>query len=631
MPENGASLSPEGSSFPEKKLVSWKEIAVYLGREVRTVQRWENTEGLPVHRHEHLKKSTVYAYASELDEWFRKRQPKDDPDADAAFVPEQELLESGDNGDPDAPALEPQANHIPALVAQPTPVGAPKRDPQQVFMRWRAITAAAVVVLVLGSYIAYRLIHSPNSGETKVRLVVLPFENLTGDKAKEYISAGLTDELITQLGQLDPQHLGVIASTSSKVVSGKTISEIGRILNVQYVLEGSVRSAENQVRFDVQLIQVSDETHVWASSFTQDLSDVLKAESSVAESVAQRMLKSLPVSPPPAPSTVRAASVVTPENIGKSRDAYLQGKYSWASRKDPQSAITYFEQAIQLDPYYAQAYAGLASAITVYGQVPNDGMLPSQAKPKARDAAKHALELDPRLAEAHAVLGNVAISYDWNLTAGEAELKTAIDLNPNDPTTHQWYSYLLMLEGRYDDALAESHHVLELEPATPLFHAVRVEILCYARKYDEAIDEALSSIKVNPDFVLPYYWLGYAYREKKMYPEAIATFARARQIAGDRPFLVMAYGHAQAVAGNAVEARKALRMLEGLRNTKYVPDLYLAAIHVGLGEKDEAFRLLNSAYRQRVDRLIYLKVESMADPLRSDPRFKELLDKIGLR
>jgi len=141
----------------------------------------------------------------------------------------------------------------------------------------------------------------------------------------------------------------------------------------------------------------------------------------------------------------------------------------------------------------------------------------------------------------------------------------------------------------------------------------------------------LSSIKVNPDFVLPYYWLGYAYREKKMYPEAIATFTRARQIAGDRPFLVMAYGHAQAVARNAAEARKALRMLQDLRNTKYVPDLYLAAIHVGLGEKDEAFRLLNSAYQQRVDRLIYLRVDAMADPLRSDPRFQQLLNKIGLR
>jgi TolB-like protein/cytochrome c-type biogenesis protein CcmH/NrfG len=612
MPGSGATSGPEGSPLPEKKLDSWGEIASYFQREIRTVQRWEKDEGLPIHRHEHKKKSTVYAYTRELDEWFKQRQPEDDPEADAAFVPEADV---------DAPSEKENDEPIPpAIPDKPVP-----RRGKRI-----ALLLAAAAILCLAVYAVHHWFQVQAMTKTKVRLVVLPFANLTGDPQQDYISAGLTDELITQLGQLDPQHLGVIASTSSKVVSGKTISEIGRILNVQYVLEGSVRSAENQVRIDVQLILVSDETHVWAHSFTQDLSDILNAESSVAESVAQRMLKSLPASPVPAPSTVRVASV-TPGNINKSIDAYLQGKYSWASRKDPQSAITYFEQAIQLNPYNAQAYAGLASAITVYGQVPNDGMLPSDAKPKARDAAKHALELDPRLAEAHAVLGNVAVSYDWNLPAGEAELKTAIELNPNDPTTHQWYSYLLMIEGRYDDALAESHHVLELEPATPLFHAVRIEILCYARKYDQAIDEALSSIKVYPDFVLPYYWLGYAYREKKMYPEAIATFTRARQIGGDRPFLVMAYGHAQAVAGNAAEARKSLRLLEDLQKTKYVPDLYLAAIHVGLGEKDEAFRLLNGAYQQRVDRLIYLRVETMADPLRSDPRFQELLNKIGLR
>lgn len=612
MPGSGATSGPEGSPLPEKKLDSWGEIASYFQREIRTVQRWEKDEGLPIHRHEHKKKSTVYAYTRELDEWFKQRQPEDDPEADAAFVPEADV---------DAPSEKENDEPIPpAIPDKPVP-----RRGKRI-----ALLLAVAAILCLAVYAVHHWFQVQAMTKTKVRLVVLPFANLTGDPQQDYISAGLTDELITQLGQLDPQHLGVIASTSSKVVSGKTISEIGRILNVQYVLEGSVRSAENQVRIDVQLILVSDETHVWAHSFTQDLSDILNAESSVAESVAQRMLKSLPASPAPAPSTVRVASV-TPGNINKSIDAYLQGKYSWASRKDPQSAITYFEQAIQLNPYNAQAYAGLASAITVYGQVPNDGMLPSDAKPKARDAAKHALELDPRLAEAHAVLGNVAVSYDWNLPAGEAELKTAIELNPNDPTTHQWYSYLLMIEGRYDDALAESHHVLELEPATPLFHAVRIEILCYARKYDQAIDEALSSIKVYPDFVLPYYWLGYAYREKKMYPEAIATFTRARQIGGDRPFLVMAYGHAQAVAGNAAEARKSLRLLEDLQKTKYVPDLYLAAIHVGLGEKDEAFRLLNGAYQQRVDRLIYLRVETMADPLRSDPRFQELLNKIGLR
>jgi tetratricopeptide (TPR) repeat protein len=185
-----------------------------------------------------------------------------------------------------------------------------------------------------------------------------------------------------------------------------------------------------------------------------------------------------------------------------------------------------------------------------------------------------------------------------------------------------------MVEGRYDEALAESRHVLELDPDTLLFKAVRAEILYYARRYDEAIAEASSVLKLHPDFVLASYWLGCAYREKKMYPQAIEAFARARKLTGDYPFMVMAYGHAQALAGNAVEARKALNTLTQMQHNRIVPDLYLAAIHVGLGEKDQAFNLLQSAYEKRVDRLVYLKVEPMADPLRSDPRFAQLLAKI---
>jgi tetratricopeptide (TPR) repeat protein len=262
--------------------------------------------------------------------------------------------------------------------------------------------------------------------------------------------------------------------------------------------------------------------------------------------------------------------------------------------------------------------------------VPNDGMPPQEAKPKARAAAQRALELDPRLAEAHAVLGNVAMSYDWDFSTAEKELKTALDLNPNYSTAHEWYAHLLMVEGRYDEALAESHHLLELDPDTLLFKSVRAETLYYARRYDEAISESLRSVKTHPDFVLASYWLGCAYREKKMYPEAIDAFSRARTMTNDYPFMVMAYGHAQALAGNTAEARKALNTLTQMQKTRLVPDLYLAAIHVGLGEKDEAFNLLGIAYQKREDRLIYLRVEPMADPLRSDPRFAQLLAKIGV-
>jgi TolB-like protein/Flp pilus assembly protein TadD len=613
MPENGAPAGPEGSPLHGKKLVSWKEIAAHLGRETRTVQRWEKTEGLPVRRHEHLKKSTVYAYANELDEWFRKRQPVDDPEADAAFVPEPDI---------DSP-LEKESEDpvLPGPPVKPTP----RRGKRLVLL-----LAAAALLCAVG-YGVYRQFQPDALTQDNVRLVVLPFVNLSGDPNQNYLSAGLTDVITTQLGRLDPKHIRVIAPTSAKVMSGKPVAEIRQTLSVQYVLEGSVQRVGNQIRIDVRLIQASDEAQAGSDSFTRDLSDFLQVESEVSEAVARKIVATLPGVPPTElPLTTKHPGSVTPEAARESSDAYLKGEILWTSRGDLKKSIALFEEAIRENPYYAQAYAGLANATAIIGQVPNDGMPPQEAKPRAREAAQHALELDPRLVEAHAVLGNVAMSYDWDFSTAERELKTAIELNPNYPFAHEWYAHLLMVEGRYDEALAESRHLLELEPATPLFHAVRVETLYYARKDDEAIEEARSVLKDHPDFVLAYYWLGCAYREKKMYPEAIATFERARKLTADSPFMVMAYGHAQALAGNTVEARKALKMLSQMQQSRSVPDIYLAAIHVGLGEKDQAFQLLDNAYKARVDRLVYLKVEPMADPLRSDPRFAQLLAKIGL-
>jgi TolB-like protein/Flp pilus assembly protein TadD len=613
IPQSGAKPGPEGSPLSEKKLVSWKEIAAHLGRETRTVQRWEKTEGLPVRRHEHLKKSTVYAYANELDAWFKKRQPKDDPEADAAFVPEPDIDSPSEkeNGDP---------------IFSVTPVKpAPRRGKRLVLL-----LAAAALLCAVG-YRVYRQFQANALTQDNVRLVVLPFVNLSGDPNQNYLSAGLTDVITTQLGRLDPKHIRVIAPTSAKVMSGKPVAEIRQTLNVQYVLEGSVQRVGNQIRIDVRLIQASDEAQAGSDSFTRDLSDFLQVESEVSEAVARKIVATLPGAPPTEVSlTTKHPGAVTPEAARESSDAYLKGEILWTSRGDLKKSIALFEEAIRENPYNAQAYAGLANATAIIGQVPNDGMPPQEAKPKAREAAQHALDLDPRLVEAHAVLGNVAMSYDWDFSTAERELKTAIELNPNYPFAHEWYAHLLMVEGRYDEALAESRHLLELEPATPLFHAVRVETLYYARKDDEAIEEARSVLKDHPDFVLAYYWLGCAYREKKMYPEAIATFERARKLTADSPFMVMAYGHAQALAGNTVEARKALKMLSQMQQSRPVPDIYLAAIHVGLGEKDQAFQLLDNAYKARVDRLVYLKVEPMADPIRSDPRFAQLLAKIGL-
>jgi TolB-like protein/tetratricopeptide (TPR) repeat protein len=629
MPESGATPGPEGSPLPDKKLDTWKEIADYLSREVRTVQRWEKTEDLPVHRHEHKKKSTVYAYTRELDEWFKKRQPKDDPEADAAFVPEPDGDAPSDivANEPIPPAT------VSTAVSEPVRTGsggagedAPPKGKRPVLL------LAAGALLSIAVYGAYHWFQVQAMTQAKVRLVVLPFKNLSGDASQNYISEGLTDDITTQLGRLDPVHLGVIAPTSAKIMAGRAVKDIGQSLSVQYVLEGSVQRVANRARIDVQLIQVSDETPMWADSFTRELSDFLQVESDVADTIASKMKATLPVPPAPSPSRSQPpSSKISAEALAKSRDDYLRGKFTWGSRFDLPSSIHFFELAIQEDPSYAQAYAGLAGATALIGQVPNDGMPPREAKPKAKEAAQHALRLDPRLAEAHAVLGNVAMSYDWDLATAGKELQRAIELNPNDPTAHEWYCHLLIVQGRITEALTEARHALDLDPVNPLFHAVLAETYYYGRAYDSAIEEAQQIVKVHPDFPYAQFWLGSALREKKMYPQAVAAFQRAREFSHDLPFLVMAYGHAQALAGNVAEAQKAIQTLKQTQHSKYVPDLYAAAVYVGLGDKNEAFRLLDLAYVQKVDRLVYLSVEPIADPLRSDPRFAQLLAKIGLR
>jgi len=494
------------------------------------------------------------------------------------------------------------------------------------------IAVSALAIFSAASFAIYRWTQPKNLAYEKVRIVVLPFNYTSGDSKPDYITVGLADVIRTKLGQLDPPHLGVIAATSSRIVAKQAIPDIGRTLNVKYVLEGSVQRAGNQVRIDVQLIQVSDETHLWADSFTRELSDVLQVESDVSAAIARQILATLPVPPTPQPpASLRSGTVhaSTPE-IANSRHAYHQGKFAYGSRGDLRGSIVFFEQAIHDDPSYAEAYAGLAQATAILGQAPNDGIPPREAKPKARDFAQRALQLNPRLAEAHAILGNMAMSYDWDLPTAERELRRAIELNANDPTAHEWYCHLLIVEGRNAEALTEARQALDLDPVNPLFHTVLAETYYYGREYDASIDEAQQVVRLHPDFPLAQYWLGSAYREKRMYPQAIETFQHARQLSGDNPAMLMAYGHTQALAGNVAEARAALRKLEQLAGTRFVPNLYPAAIHVGLGENDEAFRLLDLAYQERIDRLVYLNVDPMADPIRSDPRFAQLMAKIGL-
>jgi TolB-like protein/tetratricopeptide (TPR) repeat protein len=604
----------------EPRLESWGEIAAYLHREIRTVQRWERYQGLPVRRLQIGKLGTVYAYRSELDKWFRERQPK--PESN------EEDGENATNGEVAAHVeITADTNHEEAKGQAPAQNVPPPRP--RITRLHITITLLALLVIAILTPTVYFLRgeHSPlRPANGKIRLVVLPFANLSGDSQQDYFSAGLTDEMITQLGRLDPERLGVIAATSSKFSAGKPIAEIGRTLDVQYALEGSVRRGGNQVRIDVQLIQVSDQTHLWADSYTGDLGDILHVQDEVAAAVAGQISVALPVGSLGVNGAKGTARTINPEAY----DEYLRGRFYWTNRGDLHKSIEAYQKAIEKDPKYGLAYAGLGSAYALLGQVPYDDLLPADAKPKARQAAERALQLDPQLGEAHSVLANVAFSYDWDFQTAEREFQRALALGQNDPTAHLWFSHYCIVRNRLEQAHEENSRTLALDPVSPLFNTVRAEIHYNARQYDEAIAQGRRTIEQYPTYWLAYIWLGSAYREKKMYKDALEQFSQASKLSGNHPAITALYGHALAVSGDTAGARRALANLQLLRQSRYVSALYFAGIYTGLGEKSTALDWLDKAYQERNDRLVYLNVDPMADPLRSEPRFRDLMGRLHL-
>jgi TolB-like protein/Tfp pilus assembly protein PilF len=604
----------------EPRLESWGEIAAYLRREIRTVQRWERYQGLPVRRLQIGKLGSVYAYRSELDKWYRERQPHAENG--------EEDTEKAGNGEIAAHVtvsteVDKQKSQGQADRGQLPP---PRPRITRLHITITLLTLLIVAAVTPAVYF-FRREHSPvRSASGKIRLVVLPFANLSGDSQQDYFSAGLTDEMITQLGRLDPERLGVIAAETSKASASKPIAELGRTLDVQYALEGSVRRGGNDVRINVQLIQVSDQTHIWANSYTGDLRDILRVQDEVAAAVASQIRVALPVGALGVNGAKGTARTINPEAY----DEYLRGRFFWTNRGDLRKSIDAYQKAIQKDPNYALAYAGLASAYALLGQVPYDDMLPADAKPKAREAAERALQLDPQVGEAHSVLANVSYSYDWDFDAAEREFQRALALGQNDPTAHLWFSHYCIVRNRLQQAHEENSRTLALDPVSPLFNTVRAEIYYNARQYDQAIAQGRRIIDQYPTYWLAYIWLGSAYREKKMYMDALEQFSKGLKVSSDHPAMIALYGHALALSGDTAGARRALTDLQRLAKTRYVSAIYFAGIYTGLGEKSTAMDWLDKAYNERNDRLVYLNVDPMADPLRSEPRFQSLMKRLHL-
>jgi TolB-like protein/DNA-binding winged helix-turn-helix (wHTH) protein/Tfp pilus assembly protein PilF len=465
------------------------------------------------------------------------------------------------------------------------------------------------------------------SGE-KVMLAVLPFLNYSGDPGQEYFNDGLTEEMITQLGSADPGRLGVIARTSSMKYKNtqKDVQEIGRELGVDYVLEGSVRRVGDRVRISAQLIQVRDQTHLWAESYERDAHDTLALESDVAIAIAAQVERRLPA---PHPLALRAsARPVNPEAY----DLYLKGRFDWNQRTEEgfTKAIDSFQQAIEKDPNYAQAYAGLADAYSLLGSMANVEIPRKEAMPKARTAALKALEIDETLAEAHTSLAFVLMHYDWDWPGAEKEFQRAIVLNPDYATAHQWHAFNLMVLGRTEDSFAEIHRALELDPLSLIINTDLAELLYCARRYDEAIRQGKKTSEMDPGFALAHAFTGLAYLEMKQFAQAIAEFQEGARVSGNRIDLWSCLAVAYALAGRSPEARTILQQMEKMSTQRFDMPVYLFRVYRALGEEDQAFFWLEKAFQDRDGSLILLAVDPANDSLRSDPRFQNITRRMGL-
>lgn len=488
-----------------------------------------------------------------------------------------------------------------------------------------AVTGLALLLIVAlgGWFLRSRSAAQRQPVGGKRTLAVLPFENLTGDPAQEYFSDGLTEEMISRLGNLDPTHLGVIARTSVARYKNRPapLPDLARELGVQYVLEGSVRRDAGRVRIAAQLIQVSDQTHLWAHQYDRELNNLLAVQVEIAQAVAREIELSL--TDPGERSMPEALSPGTLEAY----DLYLKGRYFWNKRTPEglQQAVEHFQRAVDKDPAYARAYAGLADTyamMSVYAVG-----RPAELVPKARTSVMRALELDDRLAEAHTSLA-LMLEHDRDWPSAEKEFRRAIELDPNYATAHHWYAELLMFQGRFEEALAESERARQIDPLSLIIATDRGAILFYARRYDEAIEQFRAVQAVEPDFPRAHMIIA-AYIEKGMFREALAEADRWRS-SDDSAWAHGAYVCIYARWGRRDEALKALeRFKRANRDSLINPAAAMAGSCLCLGENEKALAWLEQAYREHAS-MPDLKVNPALDQVRNDPRFQDLVQRLGL-
>ncbi|MGH9861972.1 MAG: protein kinase domain-containing protein [Candidatus Acidiferrales bacterium] len=494
--------------------------------------------------------------------------------------------------------------------------------------RVRRVLAGAVAALLLLGLFAilsvprWRPRWLPGAAAPQIEsLAVLPLENISGRPDQDYFSDGMTDVLITNLSQIGA--VRVISRTSAMRYKGTTkpLKQIAAELDVEGVVVGSVLRVEDRVRISVELIDARTDRTLWANNYERSVSDVLSLQSEVARAIAQSIHVKLTSQEE---ARLARARPVNPEAY----EAYLKGRYYWDKRGESlKDAQRYFELAIEKDPTYAPAYAGLADT---YALSPTYRFLsPNQAMPKAIAAARQALELDDSLAEAHASLAHIDFTYLEPADA-EAEFKRALELNPGYATARHWYAIYLSALGRHPEALEQIKQAQTLDPLSRIISANVGWCYYLARQYDQAIAQARKTLELDPSFAVAHGYLGQAYLEKGLFTQALAELRTAATLSGESPAYLAELANAYGVAGQREMALKVLGDLNKLAQRRYVSPYDFALVYAGLGDKEKALDWLEKAYEERDDRLPNLQVHPRLDSLRSEPRFRRLVDRLGL-
>jgi TolB-like protein/tetratricopeptide (TPR) repeat protein len=588
---------------PETRLESWKEIATYVKRDVSTVQRWEKREGMPVHRHLHDKRGSVYALSSELDAWMQSRRPQLEGEGK-----EQGVATPVDAATDDRGRGTPQA------------------------LRWLVLGGVAVLGLLAGSYVLSRDRAAHATGPKITSLAVLPLKNLSGDPDQQYFVDGLTDEITANLARLDNLRVVSGASATLSADTRKPLPQIARELNVDAAVTGTVEKSGNRVRVRANLVLGGTNEVLWAEGYDRDLDDVLDLEEEVSQAIAHEVGIKLT---PQAQHQLGHRSTRNPE----AHDAYLRARY-FLDRDDKEGAtrcLQYFQEAIAKDPSYAAAYSGLSRCYDLAYYF--DMFSYSEAVAKQRAATVKAVELDEGLGEAHSALADYYFEHAWDFRAAEREYQRALELDPNSASVHEDYSFFLQRIGRANEAVKEIQRARELDPLSlHLADAVAWSLL-YTRRYDEAVDQFHKVLEMDPNYRRSLWGLARVYEVQGKYKEAIAECLKIPALPKIDPFAKVLFSYRcslyQKVYRTSGRERINRKWFESSRQeikdyVKASDDLYfVTALYAASGEDDKALDLLEQLYARRDNDLVQLKVDPRMDNLRSNPRFQALLRRMN--